>query len=868
MLKPIYRLIPLFLMTLSLSNSNAQEWKTSNMPRFRTVNGIIALPGYKVVAVGGNESNDAITGVYRSVDTTKTWDIVVDQVASPWLTAVCFTSELTGYACGNGGKFMITADGGASWTAKNLPGSAASRNFKSIYFPVKDTGYLAGGNKSNDSIQTILRTVNAGADWIIVLDRPGPWLRSVYFLNGKEGFVCGDQGTLMHTADGGSSWDTIVLPPNMKQRQFNKITFYDAQQGFIVGGHSSNDSLQTLLATSNGGKDWTIVIDAPGPMFNDIQFTGNGLGHIVGNHGVILTSNNAGAAWQPESLPDTVNDARNLNTVCFFDKFFGVVAGDQGKVLTYLDRSAQLPYVSNISLHLLSEGKVKLDAMVQPNGYPTMVFVRYGTTMAVDSVYSFSDLLTGSSPLPVSVTLTGLPSSQLLYLKFVCGNEVGVTESVMHTLYAGYDIPNWSFEQWDTLLTITLSQWKTAGVVSRVDNGNGNYAASCRANAQGPGVFIYGDYNGSGFIGGVPFAAYPDSVVLKVKYSIAEGDSAGALIYLKKNSAILYNTLFKFRGNSSGNYERLAFKIGGDHAVIPDSLILGIISTDFFNGRLDSTSTLTLDSIWFTGTDIDVPNAGFSTWRTDRHLTPSGWLVSDQGLKNETRYSTEPSTTSYKGKYALRLSQTGMGENYIATGQTSYFGPSFPVKARHNDLCLLLQFYPDGEDTLFINLNLFKNGIQVGSGYTKIDTAVKAYTPCFIPVNYTDPSVVPDSGALSILIHGPQDQSDTSYALIDAITFDTQSDLIRSVSALQTLVVYPNPADESLTIQLNDQGDKLYRVELYDLAGRLAWSGQALNTGINSYHVSLNGLSAGQYLGIVRTMDNGHPLAVFKLSKI
>jgi len=85
---------------------------------------------------------------------------------------------------------------------------------------------MVRGNKTNDSIQTIIITQDAGQNWDIVTDFVSPWLKSVYFTDANNGIAVGDYGKILKTTDGGNSvgsWQTITLTGNASQRHYNSV---------------------------------------------------------------------------------------------------------------------------------------------------------------------------------------------------------------------------------------------------------------------------------------------------------------------------------------------------------------------------------------------------------------------------------------------------------------------------------------------------------------------------------------------------------------------------------------------------------------------------------------------------------------------
>lgn len=859
------RKIAILIFSFLISAGNilySQNWSSNNLPRFRQGNDVALLPGYRVVAVGGNETNDPITGIYLSKDTAHTWDLVTDTPLSPWLTSVSFMSPTNGIACGNGGMVQRTTDGGDQWNAVSLPGNASARNYKSVFFLNTTTGFIVGGNQHNDSVQTILKTTDGGASWSILLDRPGSWLRSVFFTSEQNGFAVGDRGTLLKTENGGLDWNTVTLPGNTANRQLNAIIFPDASHGIIAGGNPSNDSIQTILYSSNGGTDWSVISDKPGPMLNAIDFPTTGTGYAVGDYGTVLKTQDGGQNWETVAISADINDARHLYGVDFSDRFYGVAIGQYGKVLVFVDSSGKKPSMSNARLRLMDKGSVKFDAMVWPNSLPTHVALQYGITPEMTENTDLGNGFSGDAGIPVSYTITGLSDHNVYYFRFNCDNEAGSFSTETKTFYAGYDIPNWSFEEWDTLSIQSLDGWKTGGVPGMTEGLNGSRAVALKADSQGPGAIILGDYTGSGFVGGIPFNASPDSVILFASYKIASLDSAGVLLILKKNGNILVDSLYKFTGNTDGKFTRIALGISNQSGETPDSLIFGVLSTNYFAGKTDTSSIIVLDSIGFTGTALTLPNAGFESWTFQNHYQPKGWYCSDQGrVWPGGTYTTSISTEKYHGNLALKLSNVatdkGVMNGTVSTGSLFSNQPSFPVNVRFDSLFASVQFYPSSQDSLQIMVQFFKNGTNIGFGMGNLNQTMDHFVPVAIPVFYNDPAI-PDSAQVSFHLTAHDQGSAGTWALIDAVTFGEMSVLNKPISDPGNIRLFPNPANNFIAMETDDLSPPLPDLLLYDLSGRLI---QRLSAQMNGsiFVFSVSGVPEGMYLGVLQSTVHSNP---------
>src|SRR5262249_5953928 len=81
-----------------------------------------------------------------------------------------------------------------------------------------------------------------------------PNLNDLVFLNDQSGWVVGTGGTILHTANGGASWQR---QESGTTSELHAIKFVDAKYGWIVGAEA------TVLRTKDGGKTWSAAATKP-----------------------------------------------------------------------------------------------------------------------------------------------------------------------------------------------------------------------------------------------------------------------------------------------------------------------------------------------------------------------------------------------------------------------------------------------------------------------------------------------------------------------------------------------------------------------------------------------------------------------------
>jgi hypothetical protein len=100
----------------------------------------------------------------------------------------------------------------AQWTTQNpLP---TGNSLRAVYFPDANTGYAVGMNG------IILKTIDAGTNWVLQASGTTNNLKSVFFTDANNGYVVGDHGTILKTTNGGYG---LGINNNL---QTNSLKFY------------------------------------------------------------------------------------------------------------------------------------------------------------------------------------------------------------------------------------------------------------------------------------------------------------------------------------------------------------------------------------------------------------------------------------------------------------------------------------------------------------------------------------------------------------------------------------------------------------------------------------------------------------------
>ena len=141
-------------------------------------------------------------------------------------------------------------------------------------------------------------------------------LKGGFFLSDQAGWIVGYNGTILHTADGGVSWE--------KQHSDNtesmwNIFFIDDNEGWAVGWSD-------IYHTTDAGQNWEKQIKPswPGDM-TDVYFINHDTGWIVGTYKIVFKTTDGGDNWQ--RIMSSINQDKGFYSVAFTDELHGCAVG-------------------------------------------------------------------------------------------------------------------------------------------------------------------------------------------------------------------------------------------------------------------------------------------------------------------------------------------------------------------------------------------------------------------------------------------------------------------------------------------------------------------------------------------------------------
>ncbi|HXG29594.1 MAG TPA: YCF48-related protein [Nevskiales bacterium] len=196
---------------------------------------------------------------------------------------------------------------------KPQPALAAPLAAKYRLIDITDTGkrLVAVGQRGNIVVS------DDGKTWKQVPSPVNVMLTRARFLDPNRGWAVGYDAAILHSADGGDSWQ--LQHYDAEARQLYDILMLDAQNGIAVGGYG------TYLVTADGGRSWQprqFPLTDLGLHFNAIERLGDGTLFIAGEKSLMAWSADNGATWTMLDSP-------------YNGSFFGAVPLGTRGVLVY-----------------------------------------------------------------------------------------------------------------------------------------------------------------------------------------------------------------------------------------------------------------------------------------------------------------------------------------------------------------------------------------------------------------------------------------------------------------------------------------------------------------------------------------------------
>lgn len=161
---------------------------------------------------------------------------------------------------------------------------------------------------------------NLHAQWYFQNPKPtGSDLNSVTFSSDSIGYIVGDNQTILKTTNGGKNWEIIYASGGIN-KFLKSVYFINDLCGYAAGCSG------LLLKTLDGGTTWEEVFVTGSPsIFTSVFFINSSIGYITDDAGNIYKSTDGGISWESHKITDG-----SFNKIFFINENIGYGVGYRG----------------------------------------------------------------------------------------------------------------------------------------------------------------------------------------------------------------------------------------------------------------------------------------------------------------------------------------------------------------------------------------------------------------------------------------------------------------------------------------------------------------------------------------------------------
>lgn len=423
--------------------------------------------------------------------------------------------------------------------------------------------------------------------------------------------------------------------------------------------------------------------------------------------------------------------------------------------------------------------------------------------------------------------------------------------------FAQDQLDNGSFENWDDIIvkdsldfwfTTTSSFFPFESNVTSTDGVTGDAVhletvlTPDGEEVSAAGIILASEL-GDDFPVGYPYDSEVDNLNAHLRYNIAEGDTAFALVILESGGTPFAFAQYPIFGEQD-EWDLFSWDIEGA-VITPDAITIAFFSSGFSDSEGIEGSWMEVDNVFF-GNDgpspAALPNFSFEDWSPVELEVAEDWnsfdpvLFTILGFNNISR-----SSDATDGSYSLQIEvfDENVDEEiipYISNGEFDFEEEEFVGGSEFTSDPILFKgdfkFSSDAEDEATVYLVFWNNegettdyeeSLSPGDDWEEFSIAI-------------DLDFTPDS-VLAVLFSG---EMADGIILYDNIRF-VYDDVSLTENSAFNIQSYPNPANEFIHIGINETADLV----ITDLLGQTVYSQTNLNKSVD---LNISQWQSGVYL--------------------
>lgn len=529
-------------------------------------------------------------------------------------------------------------------------------------------------------------------------------------------------------------------------------------------------------------------------------------------------------------------------------------------------------FQTNNATNVTTEGAV-LNGEINGVHIPLTISFEYGPTSAmINELPGTPSSIADTNFHTISTTLHGLSQNTTYYFRLKGVNGTQTYYGDTKTFFTGGSyIPNWDFQEWQTdSFEIPVGWMMLSPQYEQVAGKSGK-----AIKVFGQNMIFLGAI-GDGFIPGQGLVGKPDSISLWLNYNIASGDTGFMLLAMSKGDSALVMDFHPIIGNTNNTFQQFIFPINyPPGSLLPDSLVIGFVTTNFNTMGAVSypNNFIAMDEMTFIPAVDTIKNGNFENWvgvSIDRAISWSGTPI----YYNPDGIGIRKVIHQAPDDYAVEISSVKFNNKFFSTDLSNdgnkMFGPythGYPVVTRHQTFDGVYMAFPVSGDTATISASFYKSGQNIGYAQMDITDTVDTYTPFSIPINYFNPTDIPDSASIFFRTSLKKMQATGSSKLIvDKLSFDgyIPNNIYPIRDKENRLNIYPNPlSGEEINIEWDTVLSSNTSITVFDIHGKSIVA-QKVMAGTEKVTIHLENAANGIYIIKVTTNEMNQYYKIIK----
>lgn len=261
-----------------------------------------------------------------------------------------------------------------------------------------------------------------------------------------------------------------------------------------------------------------------------------------------------------------------------------------------------------------------------------------------------------------------------------------------------------------------------------------------------------------------------------------------------------------------------------------------------------------------------IPNAGFESWTSmGAYSNPDGWDQLNSYTSLAGVYTCEQGSPGTVGSYYLKLTSktvTGVGVvpgvavSGVIDVATQQAKSGFAFSSQPQALTGKWQHMIFGSSQGYIDVKLTKwnnanhTRIIVAQGHVDLTGMAMSWANFSIPLAYLE-TFAPDSCIISLSASGTN-PTNNDYLWVDALAFTGNVTAMPSLNNGSKTVVFPNPSNNNLNIDLSDISLKQVQIKVLNLLGNEMLRLENIENN-PKVSIDISSLSQGTYIVQVNT---------------